>query len=85
MKNIKEFSDIDFDALLIAAKAKHKIIIDKCNAHQFDQDPTEFKKTRAEWEQWCQINLTDRGIDMTENAYTGEPLSLSIVVAGSKF
>lgn len=81
--DMKKYGDLDFDALFIAAKAKHKIMIDKCNAHEFDQDPTEFNKAQAEWERWCKVNLTDRGIRMTENAYTGEPRGLYIVVAGS--
>lgn len=85
MKNLNKFKDIDFDALLRTAKAKHKECLDTCKAHELDEDKTEFRKAQAEWERWCRVNLNDRGIDMTIDAASGEPRGLFVVVAGKKF
>lgn len=85
MKNLDKIKDIDFDALLAAAKAKHKLTFETCKAHEFDHNPAEFKKAQSEWKRWCKTNLTDRGIDMAIKADTGEPRSLFVVVAGSRF
>lgn len=88
MKNLNKIKDIDFDALLRAAKAKHKKCLDTCKAKAhslWEKDRIEFRKAQAEWERWCRVNLTDRGIDMTIDAASGEPRGLFIVVAGKKF
>lgn len=85
IKAVNTTSAPDYDALLLAAKVEHKKCADACKAHELDQDPTEFRKAQAEWERWCRVNLTDRGINMVINATSGEPRGLFIVVAGKKF
>ena len=85
MNSLDKIKDIDFDALLLAAKAKHKECLDACKAHEFDEDQTEFRKAQAEWERWCRVNLNERGIRMTIDAASGEPRGLFVVVAGKEF
>ena len=82
--NLKKLADIDFDALLAEAQAKHKKLADAIKAHDFDPTSAGTQKASAEWEDWCRANLADRGIEMKLDAFTGKPVQLFVVVAGGR-
>lgn len=82
--DMKKYGDIDFDVLLATAKTKHVLMTSKVNECQYSESRlSEMHDAQNDWHDWCKKNLTDRGIQMTVKADTGEPLGLFVVVAGS--
>lgn len=82
--NMKKHGDIDFDALLAAAKARHALMTSKVNECRYSESRlAEMRGAQNDWHDWCKKNLADRGIQMTVKADTGEPRGLFVVVAGS--
>ena len=84
--DMERYGDLDFDALLTAAKAKHALMTSKVNECQYSKSRlAEMRDAQNDWLDWCKKNLTDRGIRMTVKADTGEPRGLFVVVAGSDY
>jgi len=63
--NLKEIETLDFDALLLATKAKHLQV-------------TKGEVTHQEYDSWCKANIFDKGIQIETNQFTGEPMHLLI-------
>ena len=83
--NLKELADVDFDALLLEAQAKHKKLADAIKALGFDPaSALATRKARDDWEDWRRANLDDRGIEMKSDAFTGRPVQLFVTVAGGR-
>ena len=81
--DMKKYGDLDFDALLTAAKSKYALMESKIDEYQYSEShSTEMRDAENDWLDWCKKNLTDRGIMMTMRADTGEPRGLYVVVAG---
>lgn len=83
---MEKYDDLDFDALLTEAKARHALMVSKVNECQYlESRLTEMHDAQNDWYDWCRKNLTDRGIRMTVKARTGEPRGLFVIVAGSDY
>lgn len=88
---------LDFDALLLAAKAKHQQYadkIDECRPHYKIGDgmmtlgyppdiQAKINEAREQWEQWVKVNIHDRGLDLW-NDMLGVPCAITAVLAGKK-
>lgn len=88
---------IDFDALLLAAKAKHEEyekVIDECRPLYKIGDgkmtlgyspdvQAKINEAREQWEQWVKVNIHDRGLDLW-NDMLGIPCAITVVLAGKK-
>ena len=60
-------------------------MVDKVKECQHSESRlAEMQDAQNDWRDWCKKNLTDRGIQMTIKADTGEPRGLFVVVAGSE-
>ena len=82
--DMEKYSSLNFDALLSEAKAKHALMTSKVNECQYSESRlTEMHDAQNDWYDWCRKKLTDRGIRMTVNTFTGEPRGLFVLVAGS--
>ena len=82
--DMEKYGGMNFDALLAEAKAKHALMTSKVNECQYSESRlAEMHDAQNDWYDWCRNNLTDRGIRMTVNAYTGAPRGLFVLVAGS--
>lgn len=82
--DMKKYGDLDFDALFAEAKAEHAQMTSKVNECKYSESRlAEMRDAQSGWDGWCRKNLTDRGIRMNVDAYTGEPRGLFVVVAGS--
>lgn len=89
---------IDFDALLLAAKAKHEEyekVVDECRPlYKIDVEngmligyppdiQAKINEAREQWEQWVKTNIHDRGLDLW-NDMLGVPCAITAVLAGKK-
>lgn len=89
---------IDFDALLLAAKAKHRMYVDKIDEYRplykIDVENGELlgyppdiqakiNEAREQWEQWVKTNITSRGLELA-NDTLGCPVAITAVLAGEK-
>lgn len=84
--NKEKYGDVDFDALLAEAKAKHALMTSKVKECEgLCSRLTEMHDAQNDWHDWCRENLTDRGIHMTVDAGTGAPRGLFVMVAGKEW
>ena len=89
---------IDFEALLLAAKAKHRQYVDKIDEYRplyridvkngkllgYPPDiQAKINEAREQWEQWVKENIHDRGLDLW-NDMLGVPCAITAVLAGKK-
>lgn len=80
----------DYDALLLAAQAKHKMYLDEVNKYRasYDVEKMEYPlDIRAkldaasdEWNNWVKRNITDRGIKLEDDALR-RPTAIIAVLA----
>lgn len=83
--NIRENGSLDFEAILAAAKRKHREMRDAVRAHELDQSPVAIIAARRGWEDWVRVNLDERDIRMAVDTFTGEPCGLFVFVAGQEY
>lgn len=89
---------IDFEALLLAAKAQHRMYVDKIdecrpfyridtkNGKLLGYPPdvqAKINEAREQWEQWLKVNIHGRGLDLV-NDMLGTPCAITAVLAGKK-
>ena len=89
---------IDFEALLLAAKAKHRQYVDKIDEYRplykidvengmligYPPDvQAKINEAREQWDQWVKKNIHDRGLDLW-NDMLGVLCAITAVLAGKK-
>lgn len=83
--NIRENGSLDFEAILAAAKRKHRKMRDTVREHELDKSPAAIIAARRDWEDWVHVNLDERNIRMAVDTFTGEPCGLFVFVAGQEY
>ena len=88
----------DFDALLLAAKAKHRQYVDKIDEYRplykidvengmllgYPPDiQAKINEAREQWEQWLKENITDSGLELCYDMLSS-PVAIIAVLAGKK-
>lgn len=80
--DFEKSKDIDFQALLDLAKAKHANLVKETRELQYEPEAAAYLKgLQDDWLYWLEQNINENGLTMT-SSQSGEPIAIYACLAG---